>query len=98
MARTEAVTTFQVNLASIKRWLARRRATGPCAAQPATGGAPRTILPAQEAALRARVAAVPDAPLAAHATRRHTHHGATLSARSLGRAIQRLGITRNKRR
>lgn len=69
MPRSEVVSTFQVNLASLKRWHAARRDTGDFSPHSLTGGFEPTIPPEQYEQLRAQVAAFPDAPLAEHATR-----------------------------
>jgi len=98
MARAEVVTTFRVSLASLKRWLAAWRDTGDLSPRPPRGGPPRTITPEQDQELRAQVAAFPDATLAEHATHWNAAHGTSLRRRSLGRAIQRLGLTRKKSR
>jgi hypothetical protein len=75
-----------------------RRETDDLAPRPATGGPDLTISPEQEDALRAQVAATPDARLSDHAAQWNATHGITLSASTLGRAMRRLGITRKKRR
>lgn len=98
MSRAEAVSTFQVSHASLKRWLKTRRETGDLTPRPATGGPDHTIPPAQAADLCAQVAAAPDASLADHAAQWNASHGTTLSVSTMGRAIRRLGITRKKRR
>jgi len=98
VARAEVVTTFQVSLASLKRWLGAWRDTGAVTPQPPTGGPDRTITPAQDAALCAQVLAFPDATLAEHAARWNAAHGTSLSQWTLGRAIRRLGLLRKKSR
>jgi len=96
--RTSVVTTFQVSLASLKRWLAARRDTGDASPRPASGGVAPTIPSAQDDAVRAHVAAVPDATLAEHTARWNAEHGTSISQWTLGRAIRRLGLTRKKSR
>jgi transposase len=98
MSRSEVITLFQVSLASLKRWLAARRATGDLRPQPPTGGRHRTIASAHDEALRAQVAAFPDATLAEHAARWNGAQGTTLGQATLGRAVRRLGLTRKKSR
>jgi transposase len=98
MPRSEAVTTCQVSLASLKRWLAARRDTGDLTPQPPTGGPNRTITPAQDEELRVQLAACPDATLAEHAARWNAIHGTSLSQSTMGRAIRRLGLPRKKSR
>jgi transposase len=96
MPRSEVVSTFQVSLASLKRWLAARRDTGDFSPHPATGGLLPTITPDQHEHLRAQVAAFPDATLKEHATHWNATHATTLSQWTIGRAIRGLGLTRKK--
>src|SRR5919112_6390474 len=79
MPRSKVVTTFQVSLASLKRWHAARRDTGDVTPRPPTGGPARAITPAHDAELRAQVLATPDATLAEHAARWNATHGTALS-------------------
>ena len=96
MSRAEVVTTFQVSLPSLKRWLKARRLTGDLSPRPPTGGPALTISPEQEADLRAQVASAPDASLADHTAQWNATHTTSLSASTIGRAISRLAITRKK--
>jgi transposase len=96
MPRKEAVTTFQVSLPSIKRWVAIYKATGSVAPRATGGGPALTITPAQEQELRVQLEAFPDATLAEHAQRWNAAHDTSLSRWTLGRAIARLGWTRKK--
>ena len=98
MSRSEVVTTFQVSLASLKRWHAARRDTGDVTPKPASGGPSPRITPVHEAYLRAQVAACPDATLIEHTERWNAAQGTSLSHWTLGRAIRRLGLTRKKSR
>jgi transposase len=98
MPRSQVVITFQVSLASLKRWLAARRTTGDFAPQPPSGGFEPTITSEQHHQLCAQVAAFPDATLAEHATRWNAAHATTLSQWTIGRAIRGLGLTRKKSR
>jgi len=97
MSRDEVLVTFQISRASLKRWLKARRETGDLRPLPASGGRDLTIPPAQEALLRAQVAAMPDATLAEHTAQWNASQGVTLSPSTLRRAITRLGLTRKKR-
>ena len=54
------------------------------------------IGPADEPALAVQVAAHPDAALAAHCQLWHAHHGVVVSVPTMGRALQRLGVTLKK--
>lgn len=98
MSRSEVVSTFQVSLASLKRWYAARRDTGDFSPQHPSGGFEPTITPDQHEHLRTQVAAFPDATLAEHATRWNAVHATTLSQWTIGRAIRLLGLTRKKSR
>ena len=90
--------TFQVSLASLKRWHAARRDTGAFAPKPPSGGPEPKVTSADDAELQAHVAAFPDASLAEHAERWNAVHGSTISQWTIGRAIRRLGLTRKKSR
>lgn|GEM_PF-6505780 len=83
MARSDAVRIFQVSLGSIKRWLVARQATGTVAPKQARGGPVRTITSAHDDAIRAHVAARPDATLADRATHWNALHGTSISQRPL---------------
>jgi transposase len=96
MTRSVVISTFQVSLASLKRWLAARRDSGSLAPRPATGGPSLTITPAHQHQLRSQLAAHPDASLAEHTTLWNAAHNTSLSQSTLGRAIRRLDLTRKK--
>jgi transposase len=96
MARADAVRIFQISLGSIKRWLRLRRTTGDLTPQRPSGRLP-TITPDLHSHLRAQLDSAPDASLAEHATQWNADHATTLSPRTLGRAIRRLGWSRKKR-
>lgn len=98
MARTEVVATFNVSLASLKRWLACRRDKGTIASRPATGGAQPTFTSALDEELRAQVAAHSDATLAEHAEQWNAAHQSNISQWTIGRAIRRLALSRKKSR
>jgi transposase len=98
MARSEAVTTFQVSLASLKRWHAARRDTGDITPKPPSGGPEPKLSSIHDDELRAQVAAFPDATLAEHAARWNANHSTSISQWTIGRAIRRLKLTRKKSR
>lgn len=98
MPRSEIVTTFQVSLASLKRWHAARRDSGLFAPKPPSGGPAPKLASAHHEELRAQVAAFPDATLAEHTERWNAAHQTSLSQSTLGRAIRRLGLLRKKSR
>ncbi len=95
--RPEVARLFQVSVATIKRYLQRRRATGGLVPGRSTGRTP-SIAPAQYPALAAQVAAHPDDTLAQHAATWRAEHGAAVSAWAVDRALRRGAITRKKRR
>lgn len=96
MPRSEVVSTFQISLSSLKRWYGARRDTGEFAPKPPSGGPHLSINSAQHDALRAQVAACPDATIAEHTAQWNAAHGTTLSPSTVRRAIRRLGLTRKK--
>ncbi len=98
MSRAQVVTTFQVSLASLKRWHAARRDTGAFAPKSPSEEPEPKLTSADDAELQAQVAAFPDASLAEHAERWNAVHGSTISQWTIGRAIRRLGLTRKKSR
>ncbi|HEV2072392.1 MAG TPA: hypothetical protein VGR29_02005 [Thermomicrobiales bacterium] len=81
---------------TIRRWMRMRQRTGSWRIQPRSGGL-RRISPAQEAALRAQVFAHPDATLAEHCARWEAMQGMRVGVATMGRALRRPGLTRNKR-
>lgn len=98
MPRAEVVDTFQVSLASLKRWHAARRDTGAFAPKPRSGGPQPKLTSAHDEELRAQVVAFPDATLAEHTERWNSAHQTMLSESTIGRAIRRLGLPRKKSR
>ncbi len=81
---------------TIYRWRRQRARTGSGLARPRPGRA-RFLGGDQEAALRAQLAAHPDATLAEHCRRWLADHGSQLSLSTMRRAIGRLGVTLKKR-
>ena len=98
MQRSEVVSTFDVSLASLKRWLASRRDTGDFKPRPPSGGPEASFTPALDEELRTQVAAFPDATLPEHAERWNAAHSSSISQWTIGRAIRRLGLSRKKSR
>jgi transposase len=87
---------FQVSLSFVEELWRRYRETGSCAIKEWQHG-PRAKLADQEEALRAAVAAKPDARLADLCQEVHAADGTQVSPSALGRALRRLKITRKKR-
>jgi transposase len=86
---------FGVGLATVERYLRRARAG---ALAPRTSpGRPARIGPAAWPALRAQLAAAPDATLAKYVERWATAGGVWMSAATMHLAIARLDWTRKKR-
>lgn len=92
----EIVAWFGVHERTLRRWKQARRERGSVATRPRPGRTPK-IGPAQHDALRAQVAAHPDATLAAHAALWEAATGTPVSAATLCRLFARLGITRKTR-
>jgi transposase len=97
MPRSEAARAFGVGRATVKRYLALRRATGGLAPRPRRGPPPIKAS-GLAAALPARLAAASDATLAEHCTWYAGVSGVWVSGATLSRAIARLGWTRKKSR
>src|SRR5215218_3312548 len=90
----EAARLFRVCPSTIVRWR-RQRTTGTVAARSRPGRPPR-IGSAHSAAMRAQVAAAPDATLAQHCAHWATEQGVAVSVATMSRVIHRLGITVKK--
>ncbi len=97
LPRLEVARLFRVSLATIKRYLQRRRATGGLLPGHSPGRTPE-IAPAQYPALAAQVAAHPDDTLAQHAATWPAAQGAAASPWTVQRALKRAQITRKKSR
>jgi transposase len=87
---------YRVDASTIRRWRRQRTATGTHRARPRPGRT-RLIGPGDEPALLAQVAAHPDATLAAHCALWQGTTGVVVSVPTMGRALQRLGVTLKKR-
>jgi transposase len=94
--RAVVARAFGVGLATVERYVRRRRAGA--LAPRSSPGRPARLGADAEPALRAQLAAAPDATLAGHAERWARERGARVSAATMRRAIARLGWTRKKRR
>ena len=80
---------------TVKRAVVQARETGSVERKPIPG-CPRRIGPEQEAALRARLEAAPEAPVLEHCAWWAEHYAQQLSAATLWRAIRRLGWPHKK--
>src|SRR5919206_3233973 len=92
-SRAAVARTFRVNLSTVKRYTAQYQRTGWVAPKPRPPRAARIGL-TEQPALRAQLAAQPDATLAEHCARWAASHGVPVSVPTMFRAIARLGWTR----
>jgi transposase len=95
LARAEAARTFGVAERTIRRWQQQRRETGSSAPKRRLGRR-RRIGASAEPALRAQVAAHPDATLAEHCACWATVQGGAVSLATMSRALGRLGLPLKK--
>ena len=87
--------TFGVSARTLRRWRQWQRERGSLATQP-RAGRPRAIPTEQEAAVRAQVAAHPDATLAAHCDRWAQTHGVRVSTATMSRLLTKLALPLKK--
>ncbi len=99
MARKEAAGTFGVSLATLKRWLKRRREGEDLAPKPSPGRTP-TILatPQQRGSLWEQLEENDDATLARHCQLWERRTGVGVSVATMSRAVRTLGWTFKKSR
>lgn len=98
MSRSDAVRTFQISAATLRRYLKQHRDTGDLTPRRRTGGQQPHIPPAQHVALQQLVAAAPDATLAETCQQWHQRTGVLVSPATMCRALATIGWTRKKRR
>src|SRR5260221_2909450 len=91
----EAARRFGVSVSAVKRYIVRQQETGSLQRKPIPGG-PRKIGREQEAVLRARLEAAPDATVLEHCAWWAEHQGHQLSEATMWRALHRLGWTHKK--
>jgi transposase len=92
----EVAERFAVSVATIYRYLARRREQGHLEPTPKPGR-PRSIPSAADAALHAQVAAAQDATLEDHCTAWAEAGGKPVHVSTMWRALARLALTPKKR-
>jgi transposase len=98
LPQVEVARTFQVSLASLKRWRKQRREVGHVAPKPIPGP-PASKGAALAAELLPQLQAAPDATLEEHCRLWEQAHRMRVSPATLSRAITRhFGWTRKKRR
>ncbi len=93
----EAARRFGVAVTTVKRAVVQQRESGSLERKPIPG-CPRRIGKDQEAQLRARLEAAPDATVLEHGAWWAEQHGQQLSETTRWRAIRRLGWTHKKSR
>ena len=93
----EAARRFGVAVTTVKRAVVQERETGSLERRPIPGR-PRAIGGEQEAVLRERLAAAPDATVLEQCAWWAEQSGQALSEATMWRAIRRLGWTHKKRR
>ena len=91
----EAARRFDVAVTTVKRAVVQQRETGSLERKPIPG-CPRRIGKDQEASLRARLEAAPNATVLEHCAWWEEHHGQQLSEATMWRAMRRLGWTHKK--
>ena len=97
LGRAEASRTFGVPERTMRRWQQQRRETGSVAPKRRVGRR-RHIGVAAEPALRAQVAAHPDATLAEHCATWAATQGVVVSTATMSRALARLRLPLKKSR
>ncbi len=95
MPRAVAVKTFQVSLATIKRYLKLRREGGELAPKPSPGRTPK-IKPEQHPRLEEQLREHDTATLQEHADLWEKQQGERVSIAAMARAIKRIRWTRKK--
>jgi transposase len=99
MPRKEVVGTFDVSLATLKRWLKRRREGEGLSPRPSPGRTPRILATAEERrALWAQLEENDDATLERHRELWEEERGVKVSVATMSRAVRKLGWTRKKDR
>jgi transposase len=99
MPRKEAAGTFGVSLATLKRWLKRRREGEGLAPKPSPGRTPRILATVeQRSALWEQLEANDDSTLERHCELWEREQGVAVSVSTMSRAVRRLGWTFKKSR
>jgi len=88
----EIARSFGMSRRSLTRWRQWRRERGTVATKPRSGRPPK-IAPGQYAALRAQIAAHPDATLPEQCARWEQTHGTSISPLLLRQILRRLGLS-----
>jgi len=97
LSAAEIARTTGVSPSSLRRW--KQKQTAGVSLDPGVSpGGPRRITTDDEPALRAQVAATPDATLVEHCARWTGDGHVPVSLSTMSRALDRLGLPLNKRR
>ena len=97
--REEIVRLFGVSVATVGRWLRRRRESGEVAPRPSPGRTPSILRTAEERrALRRQLEQNDEATLEEHRELWERERGVLVSVATMSRAIRRLGWTYKQRR
>ena len=97
--RALIVETFGVSLATVRRWLRRRRETGEVAPRTSPGRTPSICKTAEERrALWEQLKANPEATLEEHRESWERERSVRVSVATMSRAIRKLGWTYKQRR
>lgn len=89
---------FSVGIASVNRWLSKKRKTGSVEPEAHGGGPARRIDVEGEELLLVMVGEMPDLTLGEIAERYAAHRGIQPKIPTLQRTLDRLGLTRKKKR
>ncbi len=97
LSAAEIARTTDVSPSSLRRWK-QKQAAGASLDPGTSPGGPRKVATDDEPALRAQVAATPDATLAEHCAQWTADGHVPVSLSTMGRALERLGLPLKKRR
>ena len=89
---------FAVGVASLGRWLKRKRETGSVERAPRAGGNPRRVTPAGEARLSEWLGEDPSTPQHELAARLHDAGEPAVCQQTVGRTLERMALTLKKSR
>jgi transposase len=98
MTDEQVAEVFRVGEATVHRWKRLKRETGSLVPPPPRGGGmPPRVAPEKHDLVREIVRAEPDLTIAEVAWEFHRRTGRSVSPASMGRTLQKLGLTRKKR-
>jgi putative transposase len=95
LSPSETERLFRIDERTQRRW--RQRAAADTLAPGCSSGRPPKIGPEQHGAIRAQIAAYPDATLAEHCTRWEATTGVRVSSSTMSRLLTALGLPLKKR-